>query len=60
MMLAGIPAAHAAFNSACTFGHGSGARFLNGAQSASDMRSKIAALTEGRARMRAHQSAMTG
>ena len=54
------PTTHAAFNSACTFGHGSGARFLNGVQSASDMRSKIAALTEARARMRIHQSAMAG
>ena len=51
-----LPAAHAAFNNVCTFGHGSGARFLNGAQSTSDMRSKIAALTEGRARMRVHQT----
>jgi hypothetical protein len=51
---------HAAFNSACTFGHGSGARFLNGPQSASDMRPKIAVLTDGRTRMRAHQSAMAG
>src|SRR6266516_7797057 len=46
--------------SSCTLGQGSGARFLNGAQSLSVMRSKIAALTEGRARMRAHQSAMAG
>src|SRR5260370_39091343 len=39
----------AAFSNSCTFGHGSGARLLNGAQSASVMRSKIAALTDGRA-----------
>src|SRR6516162_6667713 len=51
---------YAAFNNACTFGQGSGVRFLKGAQSASDMRSKSAALTDGRARMRAHQSAMAG
>src|SRR6266566_8674865 len=55
------PEFHAvARNSSCTLGQGSGARFLNGAQSLSVMRSKIAALTEGRARMRAHQSAMAG
>ena len=47
---------HAAFNKASTFGHGSGARLRNGAQSVSVMRSKIVALTEGRARIRAHQS----
>ena len=35
------PTTHAAFNSACTFGHGSGARFLNGVQSASDMRVRL-------------------
>src|SRR6266404_9573064 len=46
--------------SSCTLGQGSGARFVNGAQSFSVMRSKIAALTEGRARMRAHQSAIAG
>ena len=50
----------AAFSNCCTFGQGSGARLLNGAQSASDMRSKIAALTDGRARIRAHHSATAG
>src|SRR6516162_3445602 len=50
----------AAFSNSCTFGHGSGARLLNGAQSASLMRSKIAALTDGRARIRAHHSATAG
>ena len=47
----------AAFSNSCTFGQGSGARFLNGAASASVMRSKIAALTDGRVRIRAHHSA---
>src|SRR5262249_31367254 len=47
-------------NSSCTLGQGSGARVLYGAPSASVLRSKIAAWTEGRARMRAHQSAMAG
>src|SRR6516162_1733052 len=45
---------HVALRSVCTLGHGSGERLRNGAHSASDMRSKIAALTEGRARTRCH------
>ena len=44
----------------CTFGHGSGARFLKGAQSASVMRSKTVVLTEDLQRMRAHQSVIAG
>src|ERR1700751_2876791 len=51
---------HAAFNNAFTFGQGSGARVLNGAQAPSDMGSNIAVLTEGLARMRVHQSATAG
>jgi hypothetical protein len=51
---------HAACNSSCTLGHGSGSRFLKGAQSTAVMRSKMAALTDGRFCMRAHQSAMAG
>ena len=50
----------AAFSNSCTLGQGSGARFLNGAVSASVMRSKIAVLTDGRARTRPHQSATAG
>src|ERR1700691_728203 len=52
--------AQAAFSNSCTLGQGSGAKFLNGAVSASVMRSKIAVLTDGRARTRAHQSATAG
>ena len=44
----------------CTLGQGSGARLRNGAQSVSDMRPTSSALTDGRSRMRAHQSPIRG
>lgn len=43
----GIPPTYAAFSNSCTLGQGSGARVLNGAQSASVIRLKIVSCTDG-------------